>query len=386
MFGWLSSTAVFASSTKRRTNASSTASSVRICLTTRRFSNPTAPRNVARKTRAMPPAAISRSSTYFPKICGNIGARYPSAFFCAVLNSAGCSEPSTPVTTVSVTAHELAGCKIPDRGPTDPSPFRLTLTALGPFPASRAGVARDPGLRASGHALSFNSATIGVDAVASNTAGASEGAFIGHSERRRDDRIDVSLWPEQTACEVVSADGGYPGSGAGQALGFSTRSGFSLVAGENAADQRAGSSLVFATDTGEGSLVPRERGTLRVSRAFATVTEFGDGLLVAGGTNPATMAAPEDAASTAEVFDPATGGFEPTLVELWSRRTHHAAVTLATTGETLLIGGLAPDPVSGTGPLIGQFEAVSPSTKSSSISDLSTLDYRRLDPIALVLT
>ncbi|HSU39323.1 MAG TPA: hypothetical protein VLJ38_07140, partial [Polyangiaceae bacterium] len=228
-----------------------------------------------------------------------------------MLSGAACSEPSAPVTTVSVTAHELAGCKIPDRGPTDPSPFRLTLTALGPFPASGSDVERDLGLHAGGHALSFNSATIGVDAVATNTAGATEGAFIGHSERRLDHGIDVSLWPEQTACEVVSADGGYPGSGGGQALGFSTRSGISLVAGENADDQRAGSTIVFATDTGDARVVPRDLGTLRVSRAFATVTEFGDGLLVAGGTNPAATAATEDAAGTAEVFDPVTGGFDP---------------------------------------------------------------------------
>jgi hypothetical protein len=291
------------------------------------------------------------------------------------------------VTTVSITAHELLACAIPDRGPTDPSPFRLTLTALGQFPASGSDVQRDLGLHATGRALSFNPATIGVDAVANDSAGATEGGFIGHSERRHDDRIDVSLWPEQTACEVVSADGGYPGTGAGQALGFSAKSGLSLVAGENAGDQRAGSSLVFATDTGEASIVPRERGTLRVSRAFATVTEFGDGLLVAGGTNPATNAAPEDAAGTAEVFDPATAGFEPTLVELWSRRTHHAAVTLATTGETLLVGGLAPDAAgSGPGQLIRQFEAVSPSTRTSSISGLLALDLGRVDPTALVLT
>ncbi len=291
------------------------------------------------------------------------------------------------MTTVSITAHELLACAIPDRGPTDPSPFRLTLTALGQFPARGSDVDRDLGLHAAGHALSFDSATIGVDAVANDSASATERGFIGHSEHRIDDRIDVSLWPEQTACEVVSADGGYPGTGAGQALGFSAQSGFSLIAGENADDRRAGSSLAFATDTGEASVVPRDHGTLRVSRAFATVTEFGDRLLVAGGTNPAASAATEDAAGPAEVFDPATGGFEPTLVELWSRRTHHAAVTLATTGETLLVGGLAPDAAgSGPGQLIRQFEAVSPSTRSSSISGLLALDLGRVDPIALVLT
>src|SRR5450432_1583203 len=73
MLGWESSTVVFASSTKRRTKASSVASSARICLTTSFFSKPPAPRNVAKKTRAMPPIAMGRSRTYLPKIWGNKG-------------------------------------------------------------------------------------------------------------------------------------------------------------------------------------------------------------------------------------------------------------------------------------------------------------------------
>src|SRR5580692_222450 len=72
MLGWASATVVLASSTKRFTNSSSQASSSRICLTTRRFSKPPAPRSVARTTRAMPPRASSRSSTYLPKTWGYI--------------------------------------------------------------------------------------------------------------------------------------------------------------------------------------------------------------------------------------------------------------------------------------------------------------------------
>ena len=304
-----------------------------------------------------------------------------------MLGVAACSEPTTSVTTVSIGAHELSACRVPDRGPTDPSPFRLTLTALGPFSASGSDVERDLGLDAAGQALSFNTATTGVDAVASDVAGATGSAFIGHSERRQANRIDVLLWPAQTACAVISAEGGYPGTGAGQALGFSARNGLALVAGEDADDQRSGASVAFQTDTGAASIVPREQGALRVSRSYATVTEFGDGLLVAGGTNPASTAATEDAASTAEIFHAASGGFDPSLVELWSRRTHHAAVTLATTGETLLVGGLAPNSASsGPGQLIRQFEAISPTTKSSSISGLRALARGRVDPVALVLT
>jgi hypothetical protein len=291
------------------------------------------------------------------------------------------------VTTVSIGAHELSACPIPDGGPTDSSPFRLSLTALGPFPATSSDVERDLGLDAQGQSLAFNAATIGVDAVAANAPADSGGAFIGHSERRHDNRIDVLLWPEQTACPVVEpAENGYPGANAGQALGFSPRTGVVLVAGENAADGRAGTALTFDTETGAANVVPRESGTLRVSRAFATVTEFGDGLLVAGGTNPFEDAAAEDASRTAEVYRPLAGGFDPTLIELWSRRTRHAALTLPATGETLLVGGLAPDPASTRpGELIRQLEAVSPATRSSSITLLAALALGRVDPAALVL-
>jgi hypothetical protein len=286
---------------------------------------------------------------------------------------------------VSVDAHELSACPVPNRGPADPSPFRLSLTALGPFPASGFDVERQLDLDATGAPLTFNAKTVGVDAMASD-ASESDTAFIGHSERRNGERIDVLLWPQASSCSLLAPDGGYPGANAGQALGFSPRSAITLVAGEDADDQRAGSTLEFDTETGTANVIPRESGTLRVSRAYATVTEFGDGLLVAGGTNPFAAAASEDASGTGEIYRPQTGGFDPTLLELWSRRTHHAAITLPGTGETLLVGGLAPDSAnSGPGQLIKQLEAVSPSTLSSSISGLRTLQLGRVDPQALVL-
>jgi hypothetical protein len=337
----------------------------------------------------MPPAAISRSSTYFPKICGNIAAKYRSAFpaFLLATGAVGCSDPAPSVTTVEVGAHELAACPLPDRGPEDPSPFRLTLMALGDFPASGFDVETDIGLHDAGRSLAFDPATVGVDAIARDSPTDTGDAFIGHSERRDGAHIDVLLWPEEQACAVAPAtDSGYPGDNAGQALGFSQKTSVVLGAGENIDDQRAGSALTFDTELGTATPVARDRGALRVSRAFATVSEFGGGLLVAGGTNPFGSGASEDAAGTAEIFDPATGGFDNNLVELWSRRTHHAALTLPTTGETLLIGGVAPDSASnGPGQVIRQLEAISPATRSSGITDLSALALGRVDPSALVL-
>jgi hypothetical protein len=334
----------------------------------------------------MPPAAISRSSTYFPKICGNIAKSHRSALCGLVLTAVACSDHAPAVTTVSVDAHQLLGCPVPDRGPSTGSPLELTLTPLGPFPASTFDVEGPLGLEEAGQELAFDPATVGVDALASDGSANSGGAFIGHTERRVDDRIDVLLWPEQTACPILAPDAGYPGTDAGQALGFSAATAVALVAGEDAEDRRAGSAGEFDTETGAAGVVPRESGALHVSRAFATVTEFGDGLLVAGGTNPFASAAAEDASGSAEVYRPHAGGFDPNLVELWSRRTHHAAVTLPATGETLLAGGLAPDSASnGPGQLLRQLEAISPSTLSSSISGLAALDLGRVDPVTLVL-
>ena len=290
---------------------------------------------------------------------------------------------------MTITAHELPGCPIPERSPNDPSPFRLTLTALGAFPESRFDIESDISVNDAGRALAFGPETSGVDAVARDAPGDAGQAFIGHTERRDADRIDVLLWPERRGCPVAAGgDEGYPGAGAGQALGFSPRLGVAVVAGEDASDKRAGSALAFDTETGEAGVVLREQGALGSSRAFATVTEFGEGLLVAGGTNPfsgATAAA--DASGTAEVYLPRGPGFEPSPIDLKFERTHHAALTLPSTGETLLVGGAIPTSApDGGGLVIRQLEAVSPTTRRSSISDLATLSIGRSDPTALLLT
>jgi hypothetical protein len=300
----------------------------------------------------------------------------------------GCAEPAARVTTVSIAAHALPGCPVPNRGPQDPSPFRLTLTALGDFPESNFDLETDLALDDPGRQLSFNAATTGVDALARDAPADTALTFVGHTERRHADAIDVLLWPAARACALAGeASAAYPGNGAGQALGFSASTGVVLAAGEDADDQRSENALTFDSERGEVASVARADGTLHVSRAFATVSEFGDSLLVAGGTNPSEASSPVDASSTAEVYTPANGGFDSELVELWSRRSHHAALRLPTTGETLLAGGFAPDSAStGPGQLIRQLEAVSPLTRSSSITDLDVLELGRADPAALLLS
>ncbi|HWP05192.1 MAG TPA: hypothetical protein VNN72_05595, partial [Polyangiaceae bacterium] len=275
----------------------------------------------------MPPAAISRSSTYFPKICGNIAPLQRSAFraFLPLFACLACGTPDARVTTLGIATHELGGpCAVSDAGGS--ADYSLSLTALGPFPARGSDLATNVPLDASGWELGFDARTIGVDAVAAEAAsgGALSPQFTGHSERRRPSGLDVLLWPSGRACSL--ADGPYPGANGGQALGYSPRSGLALAAGEDVGDRTneqgagAGSTLVFDADRGSASLVPRD-GALQVPRAFATVTELGEDLLVAGGENP-LGASTLDAAGSAELYSAKDGAFT-TLIELIVRRSRH---------------------------------------------------------------
>lgn len=298
------------------------------------------------------------------------------------------------MTTLGIRTHELpSDCAISavDAKPT--SDYLLTLAALGPFAAEVSDVARNVPLDANGLELGFDARSAGVDAIVTDAAAANAGSappFAGHSERRRQTGIDVLLWPNGRACSV--APGPYPGGNGGQALGYSSRSGVVLSAGEDVIDERSeqdaspGSALAFEADRGTATLVPRE-GALSVPRAFASVSELGADLLVAGGENP-LGASSLDAAGTAEVFSSNELAFT-TTINLTLHRARHAAVTLPTTGETLLIGGYEPEPQTpGARPReIYQFEAISPAL-GASISGLGRLSdgSGRLDPTALVLS
>jgi hypothetical protein len=304
-----------------------------------------------------------------------------------LLALAGCGAPEARVTTFSVTLHELSGDCAVTSGSVDAAKGSLALTALGRYAA-------EPGAQATlpfddvGHELAFDARTVGIDAILTTAAAVTPAdSFAGHSERRSDAGIDVLLWPHARDCALSTGD--YPSSEGGQALGFSATSERLLVAGEDLSDEPnrqgpgPGSALVFDAELGNSELVPRA-GALQIPRAFATVSAFGADLLVAGGDNP-FGASELDAAGTAEVFSTQASAFDG-VVTLVFERTHHAALTLPATGETLLVGGIEPvsDPVAQVQE-IRLFEAISPSTRKSSISELAELSVGRVDPTALVL-
>ncbi len=309
-------------------------------------------------------------------------ATYRSAFPALLLFLApvtfGCSPLEPPVETFEIRAHSLdqsETCAVvanPD----------LRIEALGPFPVS-ARSAEVLRYETPEQSLTFPDDTEGV------TAAALDSTWLGYSDRRTKQGIDVLLWRERVGCTLFDPTAqedpdqrGYPGPNSGQAIGYSPAAGVVLVAGGDESDRAAQRSLVFHAGDGASGLVP-DTLNFPQARAYATVTPFGSGLLLAGGEDTINdMPGARTARQTAAVFDSELGGFENDLIELEAARTRHAAVTLES-GETLLVGG-ARHTGGGTRVVVAPLEALSPQTRRTRIgAELST---GRLEPVALRLS
>jgi hypothetical protein len=274
--------------------------------------------------------------------------------------------------------HTLPRCDLP-LGLADGN---VELLALGDFAASNesAEVLR---LDQQGQALKFPVAT----QAALAHVGEGAQAFAGYGERR-ENGLDVLLWPELLACDLWRRSGavGYPGRHGGQALGYSPQSGMVFAAGGNdplVSDAIVGA-LSFDSASGVVGVLDRsDAGALRHPRAFATSTPFGSQqFLVAGGEAP-VFGVPErdlELAATAELFDAQLGRFVGEPIALHSSRTHHAAVTLDD-GRTLLIGGRSK--VGETNIAQYQLEIVDPTSLRASVGDAIA---PRIDPRALRLS
>src|SRR4051812_15351246 len=203
----------------------------------------------------MPPAAISRSSTYFPKICGNIRTLYGSALAIFWLLS-GCTEPPPHEIARPLAVHSLASCPVP-------TPAQLDLKALGDFPETP-NTSEVLSLSAQNVKLGLPLSTLALEASA--LPDFSDQTFVGYGTSSAD-RLDVLLWPRGVACEV-SSGGSYPDSLGGQALGFAEISGLVMVAGSNQTDSSSVvGALTFDTRTGKSEVVdPRVRSVLSVAR------------------------------------------------------------------------------------------------------------------------
>src|SRR4051794_5445569 len=221
----------------------------------------------------MPPAAISRSSTYLPKICGNIASVHVSAAAAFWLLS-GCSAPESAEIHRPLTVHSLASCPVP-------TPAQLDLSALGDFPTSN-DATPTLSLSAQDVKLSFPERTLALAAIARPES--SDQAFIGFSERDLAG-LDFLLWPQGSECELFRASS-YPAALGGEALGFANSSGVLMIAGSEGFESSAVvGAMTFDARTGQ-SVTIDPRAALHRPRSFATVSEFGQKVLVAGGEYP----------------------------------------------------------------------------------------------------
>src|SRR6188768_60245 len=166
----------------------------------------------------MPPAAISRSSTYLPKICGNIASLYASAAPAFLLLS-GCSAPEPHEIQLPLTVHALESCPVP-------APAQVDLSALGDFPTTD-DTTPTVSLTAQDVRLNFPSQTLALEARAHPDS--SEQAFLGFSGRGALG-LDFLLWPDASRCQLYRA-GNYPAGLGGEAVGFAAESGLLLMAG-----------------------------------------------------------------------------------------------------------------------------------------------------------
>lgn len=266
-----------------------------------------------------------------------------------------------------VAVHTLASCAVPGSS-------RIDLSALGDFATSNTSRESLP-FEADHAPLSFPRETLAIEASVGNSD--VDPRFIAYSERQQA-RLDFLLWPAGAACELFR--GTYPVDGEGEAMGYAASNGLVMLAGSNEGTSASVvGALIFDTRRGFSRLI-EPRNALREPRAFATITQFGQRLLVAGGENPIHEAGhgPDVLRASAEVFDPASGRFEPELVPLVEPTTRHGAATLKS-GETVLIGGQ--NAASTASKFI---QIVSPDSRLANLS--GTLSVGRSNPTVLRLS
>lgn len=266
--------------------------------------------------------------------------------------------------------HSLPGCDVT----AEASRGSLELLALGDFAPTNDSAEVLP-LDARGTALKFPAATQAASARLGNPT-----AFFGYGERR-EQGLDILLWPRGKSCQVWPPGRGssYPGRAGGQAFAYSSQLGLALAAGGDdplASDAIVGAVWFDAATGAVRTLDSTSEGALREPRAFASATPFGPGFLVAGGQRPvAGVDALElELNDTAEVFDAAAGRFVGEPIALLGSRTHHAAIALDD-GRSLLVGGRSK--VGSVSIAQYQLEIVDPTTRRSQVGDAIT---PRIDP------
>jgi hypothetical protein len=305
----------------------------------------------------MPPAAISRSSTYLAKIRGSICSCWPAAAATLAL-LAGCdTEPDR----VAIVAHYVPACAPAP----DSAPEQLELIALGDFDRSNDSVS----ILSSGAALQTLALPEDTRAVELSTLGGR--GYWGTGELDAQRAIPVLLWPRQSACPIGQLTAA---AESGEWLFGLARPAW-RVFGLAGLPDPAGAAPGLQLDLRTGQLTLLESDQrLGAARRFASLSELGDQLLIAGGIDPGSTHHRSDA----ELFDPGKGEFAVERRTLAVPRARHAALHLPS-GATLLIGG-----ESDGGSALASVELVS-TDPTRAPRALELLATPRIQPSALLL-
>ena len=263
----------------------------------------------------MPPDASSRSSTYLPKIWGNI-LGYHATVPVALTLIASCGEASTA--RVEIAAHYVPACAPAPEA----APSRLELSALGDFEPSNASVAI-LSTDATNQAVVLPERTLAAELRALDGE-----PYWGSGTLDAYNHIPILLWPVRRACALarIETDASISDAWLG---GGADRLGALLLLRSGASAES------YRVDLSSGTATRLDPdGAPRVARRAATLSELGELLLLAGGFD----AASQRALGSGELFDPALGRFTGATVDLARPRARHAAVRLPG-GGSLLIGG-----------------------------------------------
>jgi hypothetical protein len=197
--------------------------------------------------------------------------------------------------------------------------------------------------------------------------------------------VNVLALPANAACQVTSGSGGSPETVMAALTNLDTGEALGVVDPEHALLVQAGIPSALVIDLGLGAVSGKVELTEVRNDATVTPGPSAGQVLVAGGSNPKLDALDTADLLTLDTTGGSTGASSRSLVMLQAFRTKHAAVTLPSTGETLLIGGIGLAPAGGEIAL-SSIETVSPATLAGSPPpQLASLMTPRVHPTALWL-
>jgi len=230
----------------------------------------------------------------------------------ALASPVGCQETTTRV----VNLHVTASCPIPTGSVGE-------YVALGDYNPSQPNHSSLLATDQAGQTI--DGVPADVQSLALVATASDDSQFFGVTLVPPAGDVDMLLLPSASACKLNTKVGFAPG------MIFGAVTSSTIIASGTVVNQAEPQS--FRIDLGTGQIDTMQNGlqTPRVRAALAMLGSGGQAVVSGGVSNGITQ-------KTAEIFDQASGGFEPSVIQLAQDREDHAAVTLES-GNVLLVGG-----------------------------------------------